>query len=337
MRGAVSATSALTTIPAAGRTRVGGVLARYVEPVPAQRVAVLRVLVGGYALAWLLVRFPHLLSVSRLDDARFDGLGALWFLGRPVPAGLSQAVLVATVLAGVGYVVGWRWRGTGPAFAVLFLVITTYRNAWGQIFHTENLVAMHLLLLCFAPAAVVLSVDGRRRRRSRPLSPLRADVPGWPVRLCTLVTVLAYVIAGWAKLRNGGMAWLSGDVLHTWIAHDNLRKVLFGDPASPVASVVLAHAWLFPLFAAITLAVELGAPVALVRGWLRVAWALSAWLFHVGVLVIMAIAFPYQLSGIAFASMFRVERLARAVGVTDRQRPARACHREAVPEPDDPA
>ena len=36
---------------------------------------------------------------------------------------------------------------SGPVAAFTFLVMTTYRNSWGQLFHTENLVALHLVVL----------------------------------------------------------------------------------------------------------------------------------------------------------------------------------------------
>ena len=42
---------------------------------------------------------------------------------------------------------------------------------------------------------------------------------------------------------------------------------------------------------------------------LRVIWATSLWSFHLGVLLSMLIAFPYPLSGVAFACLFRCERL----------------------------
>jgi hypothetical protein len=55
--------------------------------------------------------------------------------------------------------------------------------------------------------------------------------------------------------------------------------------------------------------VELGAPLALLDRRLRVLWAIAAWTFHLGVLALMGIGFPYPLTGVAFASLFRVERV----------------------------
>ena len=49
------------------------------------------------------------------------------------------------------------------------------------------------------------------------------------------------------------------------------------------------------------------APLALLGRRLAWIWALGMWLFHVGVLLIMAIMFAYPVSGIAFAPLFAVE------------------------------
>ena len=48
--------------------------------------------------------------------------------------------------------------------------------------------------------------------------------------------------------------------------------------------------------------VELGAPLALSSRRVAWLWVAAAWLFHIGILAAMAIVFPYQLSGIAYAS-----------------------------------
>jgi hypothetical protein len=67
---------------------------------------------------------------------------------------------------------------------------------------------------------------------------------------------------------------------------------------------------LFQVGAWLTLVVELGAPLALLgRRW-AYAWVGLAWCFHLAILGVMAVLFPYPLSGVAFASMLPVERLA---------------------------
>lgn len=56
-----------------------------------------------------------------------------------------------------------------------------------------------------------------------------------------------------------------------------------------------------------SLAVELGAPAALVNPRLARFWALNAYAMHWGIFAVMRIKFRYQLSGIAFAA-FAAER-----------------------------
>ena len=120
--------------------------------------------------------------------------------------------------------------------------------------------------------------------------------------------MIAYVLAGVAKLRLGGWAWTDGAALREQIAIDNLRKHLMGAPMSPIAATFLEHTWLMHAMAIGTMVVELGAPVALVHRRVALVWSIAAWGFHVGVVVLMAIVFPYQLVGLAYAPLLRCER-----------------------------
>jgi hypothetical protein len=216
-------------------------------------------------------------------------------------------------------------------------VVLTYVNCWGHVMHTENLVVLHLLVLAAAPAADVWAWRGpvgRGGSRTGGTVPSPAGRYGWPVRLVTLVTVLTYLLAGWAKLRASGWAWADGDVLRNQVAHDNLRKAVLGSPWSPLGGWLVGVGWVWPVLGVGTIVLELGAPAVLVWRRLRVWWAAAAWGFHVGVLAIMAIFFPYPLSGVAFASLFPLEQLPEQAR---RRRRARAGHAAAVPEGDVPA
>jgi hypothetical protein len=130
------------------------------------------------------------------------------------------------------------------------------------------------------------------------------------VRLLGVLTVTTYVLAGIAKLRLAGVAWLDGDTLRDQIAIDNLRKALLGDPIAPLATPLLDHPASFVAIAAATLVVELGAPIALAGGRIALAWVVAAWAFHAGVVLMMNVWFPYALVGLAFAPLLPVERLA---------------------------
>jgi hypothetical protein len=285
-------------------------LAWLFAPAPAERLAMLRILVGVYATAWVCVRVPAHLAHADQVAGRWQPVGVLAPLGSPPADAVIVLVAVAAPLVGVLFVAGWRYGAIGPLFAVAVLLLATLDSSRGQVFHTEHLLVLHLLVLSVAPAADVL-VMGRRPATPGPAADGRY---GWPVRLCAVVVVVAYVIAGVAKLRIGGLDWLDGATLRNWVAHDNLRKAVLGDSYSPIGRHLVGHAWLFPPLAVLTVTVELGAWMALLGGRWRTAWVIDAWLFHVGVLALMAIVFPYQLSGVAFAPFFRLERLADRVG-----------------------
>ncbi|MCC7539294.1 MAG: HTTM domain-containing protein, partial [Deltaproteobacteria bacterium] len=206
------------------------------------------------------------------------------------------------------FALGWRFRALGPAFVVALFAVLSYRSSWGMIFHSENLLLLHALVLAVAPSADVWSLDARRGA-----PPPRRHGHGWPLRVIAAVTVCAYLLAGIAKLRLNGWDWVTGEYLRHHVAYDALRKVQLGAMASPIGTAMVAHGWMFPPFAAFAVAVELGAPLGLVGRWPGRIWAVGIWLFHWGVLAVMGIPFHYALSGFAFVAFFDVERWARGL------------------------
>lgn len=279
------------------------ILAWWFRPAPAERLATLRLLVGGFALIYLTTRLPMFLGYADFPARDFVPLGVTRVLDRPLAPSLHLAITVGTVALAALFTAGAWFRVTGPAFALALLWLLTYRNSWAMPFHTENLLVLHTLVLGLAPAAEAWSWDARRRP-----PPPAAERHGWPLRLMAAITCLTYVLAGVAKLRLGGVAWAEGEFLREQVAVDNLRKLLLGAEASPLATPLLAHPWLFEVLAVATLVIELGAPVALVGGRVALAWAVMAWGFHAGVVALMAIVFPYPLAFVAYAPLFAVER-----------------------------
>lgn len=258
-----------------------------------ERLALLRVLVTGYAVAYLVIRAPQLWDLAALADTapgRWDPVGPFTLVDQPWPAWAVRALIPATIVAGVLAALGRAWALTAPATAIGVLLLTSYESSWGQILHTENLLVLHLIVL--AVAAVV--DGGTGARRTQDLAP----------RVMVVIVVVAYVLAGWAKLRVSGWHWVSGDALLHHVAHDGLRKELVGSWSSPIGAWAVGHPWVFPPIAALSLLVELAAPLALLGGRIRDLWVAGAWLFHLGVLVVMAILFPYQLTLVAFAPLF---------------------------------
>lgn len=278
-------------------------------PAPPQRLALLRILIGSFGLVYLLVRSPSLLSVLEFSPEHFEPVGVVALLSAPLPAWATVGSVLLAVVAGAAFVAGFAFRVSGPSFALLLLWVTSYRSSWGMLFHTENLLTLHVLLLGASPAAAALSWDARRAARLglAPDPGVEHGRFGWAIRSMAVVTTVTYLVAGVAKLKLSGGAWLGGELLRAQIAYDNLRKLELGGSASPLGPWLVRHAALFPPLAVTTLLIELGAPLALLRRRLALFWAFGAWGFHFSVLLLMGIGFFYPLTFVAFAPLFRVE------------------------------
>lgn len=270
---------------------------------PPERLAAVRIVIFGWAALYLIIRSVALTDIDAAARS-FDGIGGVWWLDAPLSGATLTALLVAAVAAAIAAAAGWRYSITAPCAAVAILVLLSHRLSFGQVLHTENLLVLHTLALAAMPAADAWRIG------ARPATTERATTYGWSLQALTAITTIAYAVAAWAKIRNGGLDWLSGDVLRNHVAHDNLRKELLGDPSSPIAPHLVPHPWLFAPMAWVSMIVELLAPAMIVAShrW-RVRWVALAWLFHAGVLAVMAILFPYQLLLIAFVPMLHAERL----------------------------
>lgn len=276
---------------------------RFIAPVPAERLATVRVLTGAFAVIYLVAR-ANVLGDFRSPPGRFAGVGLAALLAEPVPASLQLVLYGLCLLAGVLFTLGVRYRITGPVFALLLLWVTSYRNSWGMVFHTDNLLVVHVIALAFSDAAAALSWDARAQAKAADSGRF-----GWPLRLLMALTALVYLLAGIAKLKIAGLSWADGEVLRDHIAYDALRKMQIGSVYSPLARYLVQLDWPYPVLSWITLVLELAGPLVLWSLPLRAAWAAGLWSFHLGVLISMMIAFPYPLSGVAFVALFRCEKL----------------------------
>lgn len=277
---------------------------------PPERLAVLRILVGTFAVAYLVISAPAFLSLADADPQRFEPVGVFVAAAGPVADGVLVGAYAVAVCAGLGFTIGMRFRVTGPLFAVLLLALCTYRSSWGQILWLENLMVMHAAIVGFARAADALCWSPRGRATPVIRSP--SEAYGVPVRLAALVTVATYLVAAVAKFRIGGLAWVTSDSLRNHVAGTAVRAELLDVPASPVGRWLVGYGWLFPAMAAGSVLLELAAPVALVGGRLRNAWVGLTWLMHVAIAVLMFVVFPYPLWVVAFAPFYDLEHLATA-------------------------
>lgn len=274
-------------------------------PAPAERLAALRILIGAFAVGWLAARLSELWTLSGLSRGEFAPVGVIRVIHAPLPPAVVLAIAVASVAALVAFTVGWRFRITAPIAALGLLWSLSYRNAWGMVFHTDNLLVLHVIALACTPATDAWSLDARAGRTGPP----PAAGYGWAVKLLAVLTCATYLLAGIAKLRLGGWAWAGGEQLRNQIAIDNLRKALLGGLVAPFARLFVGHPDALAGFALGTVVIELGAPIALIGRRIAWPWAVAAWGFHVGVVLTMNIWFPYPLFGVAFLPLFACEQI----------------------------
>lgn len=277
----------------------------WLAPGPPERLALVRILVGLFGLVYLLVRIPDFTRLARMPARDLAPVGPLFFLEAPVPGVVVYVLLGAGILSGLAFVRGYRFSVSGPLFALTLLLLTSYRSSFGMIFHTENLLVIHTLILGLVPAA------GRVLSPGRPLQGVAASSFGWPLRVMCLATTLTYLLAGIAKLDRLGPEWAQGEVLMGHVAYDAIRKLSVGGGYSPFGAWLLGFPWIFAPLASVSLVVELLAPIALTHRRVGYIWCAAAWFFHFGVWAMMWIGFPYPITGIGFASFFPVERALR--------------------------
>src|SRR5262245_51135723 len=148
-------------------------------PAPAERLAALRILIGGYAFVYVTARLPEFIGVARYSATHFSPVGVVRVLDTPLPPSIATAIAIGTCCLLAGFVAGVRYRITAPLAAVALLWTLTYRNSWGQVFHTENLLVLHVIALALAPAADAWAVDRAGDARAG---------YGWPIKLLAALT-----------------------------------------------------------------------------------------------------------------------------------------------------
>src|SRR3954454_16752689 len=185
------------------------------QEMPAARLAVLRILIGGYALVYVGERFSLYGEIAEPAGEAFRPTGLVSLLSAPIAPDVFRGLLVLTLLANVLFVLGWHHRVTGPAFAVLFVLVASYRNSWGIVYHTDEVLALHLLVLGLTRSADAWLLDAR----GRALGETESWRYGFPIRLLCTVTLLAYFLAGVPKVAGPlGWSWAGGEGLRAQLA-----------------------------------------------------------------------------------------------------------------------
>ena len=280
-----------------------------VTPAPASRLALARIAVGGYTLVYLARQRAKFRKLARADPALFDPVGPVRVLHKPLPAPVVDKMIDATLVSGALFTVGGGHRVVGKLHSALLLWTLSYRNSWSMVFHSENMLVWHTMLLGASRAADATSLDALVCRAPAPDRPHSRY--GWPLQAMQAASTVTYLLSGIAKIGNAsGWSWTGGGAMRRQVAIDRIRKDVYGSSrGGAVAHALYPHRNLFTGFAVGSLVLELGAPLALLNRNLGRLWAVAAFGMHWGIRVIMGIRFRYQLSGASFAPWFNLEKL----------------------------
>jgi hypothetical protein len=275
----------------------------WTEPVPAERVAALRVATALVLLLDIALTYlPHFHALFSADAlggrdlyaARFRGDHFYWSILRVLPDGWgAQALFAAWIASAVGLLVGWRPLLCGLvawACAVSVWSIAPGLHNGGD--RVRNTLLLMAAASCSGAAWGVSSV--RPKGDARPVL-----VPGWPVKVLFVQLAALYFFSGYYKLLSP--IWRSGFATY-WSSHDLAWSLA---PAQAAWLPVWAHR----LSALATLAWELGFPVLAVWRPTRTATLLLGLAFHLGTFVMLEVGCFALYSMACYAAFAPWERL----------------------------
>ena len=281
------------------------------SPAPAERLAILRIASGAFSLWYLWTRFDMVQRMARSDGSMFEPVGLANLFSDPLPPALFTALYSVGIVLNIAYIMGWKFKWTGPVFAILLLFLLSYRNSWSMIYHSRIALVLHVLVIGFVSSADAYSFDAWWKKRKGQLKSVVSHWRyGWPIKLVCAATVLTYFLSGVAKV-FGELAWdwVTGSAMRSQVAVDTLRKNVLGEMSSPLFEWLYPHTELFLIMGITTFVLELGAPLAMVNKRAGMVWAFLTWLMHWGIFAIMGIRFRYQMTFLIFLPFFDVEKV----------------------------
>lgn len=281
---------------------------RWFAEVSPKRLALLRIATGGFALWYLISRFDMLGRMVENQDA-FEPIGVLSAMQGSISPEIFQVFMIAMLILNVLFIIGWKFRFTGPVFAVLTFLFFTYRNSWSMIYHNRNALVLHIVILGLVASADAWSLDAWNKKQKNLMPIPDSWRYGWPVMLICAVTVGSYLLSGIAKVAGDlSWEWANGSAMRSQIAVDALRKSVLGAETAPLFDIIYEHTWLFFCMGIGTFVIELGAPIALLKKPWGKLWAIFTLGVHWGIFLIMGIRFRYQMTGLIFLSFFEPEK-----------------------------
>lgn len=242
----------------------GSTWSRYWFPdAPLADLAILRIIAVGAQLALMIFDPRYTLTsleiIGQLPPDLYQPLPffkivLLLLNGHHFSVAEMQTLQLVTIGFGLAALVGLGTRISLPLFAAGTAVIQLWVLSHGDIHHPEAIMIVALIVLGFAPAGQVFSIDAWLQRSTRPLTlkeqfAATSHEAKWPILLIQWFFGLMYLSACYAKLVVGDYNWANGITLQFYLAMDGLRwGAPLGLPMSRLHWLALVGQWGILLF-----------------------------------------------------------------------------------------
>lgn len=270
------------------------------EPVPLGRVAAFRTLIYLFVAADLVVFTPWVRHHASTPADLYEPLRAARLLHLPAPTALLvHGVFWALLALALAAASGRAPRLLGWAVFALYFEWMIIAMSYGKVDHDR----VGLLV-----ALAVLPTVGRARHGD----PARTEAGGWALRVTQIAVICTYFLAAVAKLRFGGVDWVTSSVL----ARAIIRR------GTDFADLIAGVPYLLILAQFGIIAFELASPAIF---FLRPRWRGYAvaffYSFHVVTFATITISFAPHLAALtSFLALEKVRPVVWARGFLARRR-----------------
>ncbi|MET8256737.1 HTTM domain-containing protein [Micromonospora sp. NPDC005553] len=285
------------------------------EAVPRGRVAAFRTLIYLFVAADLVIFTPWVRTRVSVPGDLYQPLLIGRLLPLPTPTEtLVTVIFWALLLLALLAATGRAPRLLGWAVCALYLEWMIIAMSYGKVDHDR----FGLLV-----ALAVLPTAGRARHGDT----TRTEAGGWALRVTQIAVICTYFLAAFAKLRFGGLDWLTGSVL----ARAIIRR------GTDLADLIAQVPYLLIVAQFGIVAFELLSPVVffLPPRW-RLAMVGFFYSFHAVTIATITISFaPHLAAMTSFLPLERVRPLVWARRLAGRDSPEAATTDASAPRPAD--
>jgi hypothetical protein len=207
----------------------------------------------------------------------------------PLSSGALQAVQDVWLAALLLSAAGVYSRVSMTVAAVLGFYLLGLPHNFGHTFHFDAALVITSVILACSRAGDAWSVDAALARGGQAAGATSGEYT-WPIRMIWVATALVFFAAGVAKLRYGGIAWVTSDNMRILLLRASYH-VSDADPWTRAGLWIAAHAWISRALAATALAIELGFALSLVSRWARAIFVPAAFGLLIGIRALMGPTF----------------------------------------------